>query len=278
MAAEKNSVEKVIDIIYNETGYSMEMEVHYHNSHEIIFVIEGMVKFRINNNEYTVGENSAIFISNFETHEIKVLKSPYRRYIILIKPEYFYSAVDEPILASILKQRPEHFKHVIKINEDEKEIFDRIKDMYSEVKTEADFMQSALGSKLNLLFISLYRSHKDCFPLANPNRSIKTVIEIQKYIDNNILENITLKKLASKFFIDMYYLSHQFKKVTGFTFKEYLIMQRISRAKDQLYETDNDITQVALNSGFNNVNHFIRIFKKYEGVTPYQYRKKLRDK
>ncbi len=272
----KSQKEQAIDIEYNETGYSMEMEAHYHNSHEIIYVSGGAALFCINGKEYVVSENSVIFISNFESHNFKIVKYPYRRYFILINPEYFYQAIDEPVLASLFKQRPQDFSHVLKLHDADKKICSMVKDMYKEVENGADFMQSALGSKLKLLFIELYRNHRECFPLANHDSTNNVIFEIQKYIDNNLLEEITLRELSSKFYTDMYYLSHLFKKVTGFTFKKYLIIQRLSLAKDLLIETDYDITYVAHNSGFNNVNHFIRIFKKYEGITPYQYRKKLR--
>lgn len=276
MLEEKNHREQAIDIEYNETGYSMEMEAHYHNSHEIIYVASGAAMFCINGKEYVVRENSVIFISNFESHNFKIVEYPYSRYFILIKPEYFYQDIDEPVLASLFKQRPENFNHVLKLHVADKEICNMVKDMYKEVKEGADFMQSALGSKLKILFIELYRNYRECFPLANHDSTNKVIFEIQKYIDNNLLEEITLRELSGKFYVDMYYLSHLFKKVIGLTFKEYLIIQRLSLAKDLLIETDCNITQVAHNSGFNNVNHFIRIFKKYEGITPYQYRKKLR--
>jgi len=102
---------------------------------------------------------------------------------------------------------------------------------------------------------------------------METILRIQKYLEDNYSEEITLEEVSRRFYINAFYLSHSFKKLTGFGFKEYLILQRISRAKDFLFHTPDDITRVSLNVGFNNVNHFIRIFKKYEGLTPLQYRK-----
>jgi YesN/AraC family two-component response regulator len=70
----------------------------------------------------------------------------------------------------------------------------------------------------------------------------------------------------------MYYLSHLFLKVTGYGFKQYLINHRISKAKDILLHSSSSISEVCVSSGFNNVNHFIRLFKQKEGRTPLQYR------
>jgi YesN/AraC family two-component response regulator len=122
--------------------------------------------------------------------------------------------------------------------------------------------------------ISLYRKYSGSFPAHITNNISGLILQIQRYIEENSSHNINLKDISKMYYTDMYYLSHNFKKITGYTFKEYLILQRISRAKDFLYHTKDDISMVGVKSGFNNVNHFIRIFKKITGITPLQYRKK----
>jgi AraC-like DNA-binding protein len=267
-----------VEIIYQETYNAFEIGMHFHNSYEIIYVTEGKIRYKTNDKVYIVEKNSAIFISNLEVHEIKILEYPYKRYFTLFKPDYFQSVVNDPILISIFKHRPSQFKHVVHFNEAEYPFFEGIiKSMYMEVRDKKEQWQLAIGSYIHLFIIALYRSHKESFPLTVLNKTMYTVLEIQRYIEEHYMEDVNLKILSSLYFIDMYYLSHLFKKVTGFTFKEYLILYRISKAKELLFNTDSDITQVGLDTGFPNVNHFIRIFKKYEAITPYQYKKKLRN-
>jgi AraC-like DNA-binding protein len=263
-----------LEIQYRENYTGMEMKNHFHNSYEVIFVIEGKAEFKINEKKYTVGRNDILFVSNLENHELKVLELPYKRYFILIKPDSFHSLITNPILASIFKYRPESFEHVIPLNAEKKlQVSDIIQRMLDEYARKVDFWEATLESYLQLLLVSLYRSYKQYFPLKTLNQSTNTILEIQKYIDEHFMEAISLEEISKLFYTDMYYLSHLFKKVTGFNFKDYIILQRISKAKDLLFYTSDDVTTVGLNSGFNNVNHFIRIFKKYAGTTPYQYRK-----
>lgn len=263
-----------VDIVYSETREELEMTTHFHNSYEIIYILEGKAQFKINSRLYTTDGSSMIFISNLESHELKVIEYPYRRYFILIQPEYFQSLINEPVLASIFKHRPEYFRHLVFLNPEEQGgISDIIKNMYKETVDRRPFWEATLDSCLHLLFVLLYRGYPDLFPLSVLNDSTYTVIKIQKYIERHYMEDISLEEVSKNFYIDMYYLSHLFKKIVGFTFKEYLILQRISKAKDLLFYARDSITQVAINSGFNNLNHFIRIFKKYIGTTPYQYRK-----
>ncbi|HHW48994.1 MAG TPA: AraC family transcriptional regulator [Clostridiaceae bacterium] len=266
-----------IDIVYQESNKELEIKNHFHNSYEIIYVLEGKTRYHINDKEYFVDKNSLVFINNMETHHVKVLEYPYKRYFILIKPDYFRSVIDEPILSSIFRNRSDSFRHVIELgSEGLREINDIIENLYYELNKKEAFWEAAVKSDLYRLFIILYRNYQAYFPLRSLNSSMQTITEIQKYIEEHYLEQISLEDISKLFFMDKYYLSHLFKKVTGFTFKEYIILQRISKAKDLLFHTNDDIIRVCMNSGFNNVNHFIRIFKKYEGTTPYQYRKRYR--
>lgn len=264
-----------IEIYHRVTSEEMEMNVHFHNTYEMIFVLKGKAVFKINDREYEVSPGSIMFISNLEKHELKVTEYPYERYLLMVNPDYFLSVIKSPILSSIFRHRPEHFSHLLKIRGGkDTEVESYLNQMFQEITNKEEHFELSVTSLLSLLFIHLYRSYTSFFPMAAMNRTTAMVLEIQKYIDENSQENLNLNDIAKKYFIDMYYLSRIFKGVTGYNFKEYVILQRISRAKNLLFYTNEDIANVALHSGFNNTNHFIKLFKKYEEVTPYQYRKK----
>ncbi len=263
-----------IEIYYNETFENLEMKNHFHNLNEIIYIIEGKAEFKINSKIYSASRGDIIFISNLETHELKVVKYPYKRYFILIDPGQFQLLINQSILASMFKHRPEHFRHVTSLEGNPgMEIREIIRKMHDEYLKKETFWEYNLGSYLYLLFVQLYRGYREAFPLSTLNSSTNMILDIQKYVEQHYTEEISLKDLSRKFYSNMFYVSHLFKKITGFTFKEYIILLRISKAKNLLFHTREDVTSVSMSSGFNSVNHFIRIFKKYEGLTPYQYRK-----
>ena len=123
-----------INIVYSENPGELISKDHFHNSHEIIYVVEGTVSFRINNATYDVQPNTLIFISHLETHELKATSFPYKRYFILIPPDYFNTIITQPEIASIFNNRPSNFSHIIKLSRDEQEdIFRIISHMYSEI-------------------------------------------------------------------------------------------------------------------------------------------------
>jgi AraC-like DNA-binding protein len=270
-------MEKPIDFLYEET-YSGGAKPHrYHPYYEVIYVTEGESQFEVSKTVYDIKPNSIVFINNLESHKLQITSYPYKRFFILIKPNYLYSVINDPVLLSIFKQRPSHFRHAIILDQIDKEFME---DIYNDISTEKasqlTFWETALGAYLQLILITLFRRYHDCFPAAELTSSMNTILSIQKYIEENYLEPISLTETARQFYLDQSYLSRLFKRLTGFTFHEYIILQRINHAKGLLVYSSQNTTQVGINSGFNNVNHFIRIFKKYEGITPYHYRSKSR--
>lgn len=266
-----------VNVLYEETGSDFRLKQHHHNHYEIIYVVSGSASLEISGKYYSIDSSSLVFINKFESHHLTARSYPYSRYFLLIDPSFLYRQLNDPVLLSIFKQRPEHFSHVIAMGRRlGKKVNYVMKKMLEECNQKKAMWESAVGSLLNLLLLQVYRGHYNSFPASAMNDAMETVMRVQSYIDAHYTEDIRLSDISSKFHVDMYYLSRLFSKYTGYTFKEYITLQRISKARDLLYNTSDNITRVSMDSGFNNVNHFIRIFKNHEGLTPLQYRKKVK--
>ncbi|MBP1988552.1 helix-turn-helix domain-containing protein [Paenibacillus eucommiae] len=96
---------------------------------------------------------------------------------------------------------------------------------------------------------------------------------VLEYIAEHYGEDISLELLADKLNLSRGYLSSYFHENTGTTFSDYLNRIRIRHAKEMLNQTDGRIQDVALQVGYQNVNSFIRMFKRICGLTPGEYRK-----
>lgn len=100
---------------------------------------------------------------------------------------------------------------------------------------------------------------------------IKTfVIE---YLEKHYSGDITLELVADKLNLSSGYLSTYFKEKTGVNFIDYLNELRIRKAKEMLLEPGSRIQDIARRSGYQNMNSFNRMFKKFSGVTPSEFRK-----
>ncbi len=98
------------------------------------------------------------------------------------------------------------------------------------------------------------------------------VYSITSYIHEHYKDDLSLELLAKNFYISSYYLSHQFKKITGFTLNNYIQMTRVRNAQQLLLTTDMNVTHIAEACGFASFSQFNRTFHKYCSSSPSKYR------
>lgn len=249
---------------------------HFHCFHELILVREGSAEFKINDRCFIAEADSLVVISDLEQHELSIRNIPYSRYILTITTAFTLLSITEPILLSLLMQRPEQFSHVIPLGP---KLASRLSHCFEMAARESEqkqiFWEMRAAMYTAEVLLLLYRNNPSVFPGPKDSRTVQVVLQVQKEIANNYRNKITLKELSDKYFISQYYLSRIFKELTGYGFKEYLILYRINEAKKLLSYTNLPVTEVSFASGYQNMDHFIRIFRMNQGCSPLQYRKRF---
>ena len=92
------------------------------------------------------------------------------------------------------------------------------------------------------------------------------------FIENNFMEEITLKDIATHVKLSTFHFSRIFKKQTNFSPYQYLISYRINKAKSFLHHTKLSIGDITFKCGFNSAAHFVTTFKKHTGLSIKQFR------
>ena len=100
--------------------------------------------------------------------------------------------------------------------------------------------------------------------------------QIKDFLDENFQKKIPLDMIADEFFISKYHMSREFKKAYGITIANYIIAKRITYAKELLRFTDLQIEEIGQKCGIKDNSYFNKIFRKFEGMTASDYRKKWR--
>lgn len=94
-----------------------------------------------------------------------------------------------------------------------------------------------------------------------------------QYIEENYNKDISLEKASSELGLSIHYISKYFKENLGMNFIDYLLELRVNKAKTLLTDSGLQIQEIAEEVGYLNTNSFIRMFRKYTGVSPGEYRK-----
>ena len=101
---------------------------------------------------------------------------------------------------------------------------------------------------------------------------------ILKYIENNLQNDLSLKKIADEFFISYVYLCKLFQTYMPFSVNRTIENYRINKARDLLQKTNKSIEQISEECGFSSANYFSLAFKRNTGLSPLNYRKYEKEK
>jgi AraC-like DNA-binding protein len=98
--------------------------------------------------------------------------------------------------------------------------------------------------------------------------------EVIEIIEKNFREKLSLARISKEMHYSLPYISAIFKKETGFSFTDYLQNRRLEETCRLLRETELPVSTVAESVGYQNVKFFGKLFKRFTGLSPREYRKK----
>lgn len=141
----------------------------------------------------------------------------------------------------------------------------------------SDFMyRFKLGNELKAWMEGITVRIIECLN-KEPDQEAGLIERIKYYISRNY-RTATRQSVADYFFLNPSYLSQLFKAETGEVFTDYVNQIRMEEAKRMLVETDYKIQHIADLAGYASSQHFNRTFKKYTGMQPAEYKKKMQNK
>lgn len=124
-------------------------------------------------------------------------------------------------------------------------------------------------------FLSFCLQYTDYLTQLNSPTSSHVISKIEQEVKDCYMQNISLKSLSEKYFINSAYLGQLFKKQFGSSFKDYLNSERINVAANLLLSTDKRVYEISEAVGYQSLDYFILKFVSAMGHTPTQYRKRF---
>ena len=132
------------------------------------------------------------------------------------------------------------------------------------------FIKSGIHSILGFLYRNEILLNADTYFNF---KYVDKVLPALSYIDSNYTEQLTLEQLAEHLNLNTYYFCRLFKKATNSTFTEYLNFVRIAKSEKLLTSSSMSVSDISLEVGFASVSYFNRVFKRFKGCSPNEYKK-----
>ncbi len=129
---------------------------------------------------------------------------------------------------------------------------------------DADRVSAALDSFVALSFPALRN---------DDTGGMKEIVrKVMEYIDSNYFEELSLNTLAEQYNVESSYLSRCFKQEAGMNLTQYITRLRMENARSYMKEDALNLTEIAFMVGYDDYGYFNRVFKKYFGISPSEYR------
>ena len=133
------------------------------------------------------------------------------------------------------------------------------------------FVDSAIQT-LTLHLLAHYGTSKRAIQNLVGGLSGYKLRRVKEFINENLEEDLSLAEISSVAGLSQFHFARAFRKSTGLTPQQYLMQQRIERAKELLLKNDLPLVEVSLRTGFKNQSHFTSLFRKFTRLTPKVWR------
>ena len=141
--------------------------------------------------------------------------------------------------------------------------------------TENRFYAESMATALSSHLIQHYSTKKPVFKKYAGGLTKSKLKRVKEHIRDRLTENISLQEISTEVGLSKSYFAEMFKQSTGITPYQYVLQQRIKRAK-QLLKQDLPLVEIALDCGFSSQSAFNRTFRKCVGTTPRNYQQQIR--
>lgn len=246
-------------------------EPHRQNASEIIFVVQGSVTIRINNDEICIREGEFFFLPPNTVFSLSGRDCEN----LLVALLY-----DSSLLTHLKSGNSLHF-HLDKYRSILAEnmfffaspVSDLLSIVYELSKGSATKSYAVLSKFYSMIAFFLDNGLLTEIPTRTAQAETHPQIDrLLSYIYDNYASAISLKDIAGTTHYSYTYLSALFKETVGIGFNEYLTTFRINRSLHYILRTDKSIGDISTLCGFLDAKAFIRSFKKIMGVSPAKYR------
>ena len=257
------------DLIFHHsitpTDRPFQNQLHAHEMHEVLVILSGEGVMQVEGNEHPFAAGSVLLMRAGESHRIRLNQGvPYERLGIRFHPSLVAPLDPEGALFIPFQERRlgtgNHFRlyclegllpSVMDLTEESSSYRIRL--------TLTSFLCSLLVEAGNL-----YRQKEQG---VEERKELGKIYDIIEYVNHNLSLDLSLDAIAGRFYLSKSQLSRSFKKATGSTLWDYVLIKRLLLARSLIREGES-VSQACEDSGFREYSSFYRAYKKRFGISP----------
>lgn len=266
-------------------------DFHFHECYEIYLLLEGEISYYVEQSRCCLKPGDLILFTDQEIHKaVNRSGAVYSRAVLWFDPMYAWQFCSSqtnllrcfhqhrPGINNVISLTPEQVEHFLKL-------FKTIESWYGglpgDYTLEEELLALEYGRDLKgiMAFTQLLLMINEAFICRadqSPDPYSYRLQPMLQYIETHLSTPITLEDLAHACSLDKYYLSHLFKKETGSSIFQYILVKRVAAARELLC-LGSSVAKAGEEAGFHDYANFIRTFKKITGRSPGTIKKLSQD-
>ncbi|QAA32387.1 helix-turn-helix domain-containing protein [Clostridium manihotivorum] len=254
---------------------------HWHKDLQFSYAIYDKVVVFIEDEEIVLSPGEGIMINSNVLHQIKPYNnSDCMMFSIDFDPVFLggteQSVIEKKYLAPIIENSNLKYISLKPEEQWQKNILTLIKAVFTLSHEKPYGYELEMRNNLSMVWLHLIREIKADSLISEQiiSKDDNRVKLSMEYIHEKYTSNILLEDIAMAANISKSECCRSFKRILKITPFEYLMEYRVSKAAELLLKTEESITNIALEVGFNGISYFAKVFKKYRNCSPSEYRKR----
>jgi len=275
----KDHLREPFELVLKEFMDECPRGVHTHTFFELIYIVAGTGRQCINEIEFDYKPGNLFLVAPNDTHVFKIEKTT-QFFFIRFNNLFVQSSKKEKELIQRLEMILQNARHepgcILKSEADRKSVSHLMEIIIREHLNHDLYHKELIAQLVNTLLVVIARNISQAFPEKIDETSEKKAVDILQYIQANIYypEKLRAENIGKHFGIAETYLGSYFKKHANETLQQYILNYKLRLIENRLLHSNMRITEIADEFGFTDKSHLNRIFKKYRGMNPTDFKKK----
>lgn len=274
-------ISKIVTIHYYEFDQNFVFHGERHDFWEMVYVDRGTVQIKRDDETIVLRQGEIVFHCPDEFHSIKALDSSPNFFVLSFvcnspAMQYFekYQTVLDKTLKAFISSILKESEKTYNIPKNDPNLKKLVRKEEAPIGSE-QLIKTYLEQFLIFLVRSITREGEiGVFP-SKESMQNHLVLAVKEYIHNEVEHTIRVTDICRKFGYSKSYLSNLFHTQCGETIANYAVSVKIDRAKQLIRENNLNFTQISALLSFDNPQYFSRVFKKYTGMSPTEFKNSL---